>query len=57
MVILTDFGLQLRQTMPRTGDCPSFKWKDYSPRVFKELRSIFGIKNDMDYLLSLTGDS
>lgn len=31
-----------------------FKFKDYSPLVFKELRSIFGI-DPADYLMSITG--
>ena len=48
--------LQIRQTFPRSGDVAGFKWKDYSPLVFRRLRGIFGI-DDADYMLSLTGDS
>lgn len=40
----------------RSHNGSSFKWKDYSPLVFQRLRQLFGIDN-MDYLLSLTGDT
>ncbi|PNW79094.1 hypothetical protein CHLRE_09g400478v5 [Chlamydomonas reinhardtii] len=33
-----------------------FKWKDYSPRVFRNLRNMYGIA-DADYMLSLGGSS
>ncbi|PNH12633.1 Phosphatidylinositol 4-phosphate 5-kinase 9 [Tetrabaena socialis] len=33
-----------------------FKWKDYSPRVFRNLRNMYGIA-DAEYMLSLGGSS
>lgn len=33
-----------------------FKWKDYSPRVFRNLRNMYGI-TDADYMLSLGGST
>uniref|UniRef100_A0A7S2RY06 PIPK domain-containing protein n=1 Tax=Mucochytrium quahogii TaxID=96639 RepID=A0A7S2RY06_9STRA len=34
--------------------CSRFKFKDYAPEVFRQLRTSYGI-NDMDYMLSLCG--
>lgn len=47
--------LQVTQQFPRSGQSTSFKWKDYCPLIFHQLRQAFGIDN-RDYLLSLTGD-
>lgn len=41
------------QTPPHMSN--DFKWKDYAPMVFKELRKLFGI-DPADYLISLCGN-
>ncbi|KAL4513256.1 hypothetical protein Ndes2437A_g09168 [Nannochloris sp. 'desiccata'] len=52
----SDFSAVAIQYFPvgSAGEAPSFTWKDYTPRVFQRLRSLFGIDN-ADYLVSLTG--
>lgn len=47
--------LQVTQYFPKAANSTSFKWKDYCPLVFHNLRDAFSIDN-RDYLLSLTGD-
>lgn len=51
-----DFTAVAMQYFPAgsAGEAPAFTWKDYAPRVFQRLRSLFGIDN-ADYLVSLTG--
>ena len=46
---------QVTQAFPKAANSTSFKWKDYCPLVFHNLREAFSIDN-RDYLLSLTGD-
>lgn len=46
---------QVTQYFPKAANSTSFKWKDYCPVVFHNLREAFSIDNK-DYLLSLTGD-
>jgi len=52
----SDFSAVAIQYFPANsaGEAPAFTWKDYSPRAFERLRSLFGIDN-ADYLVSLTG--
>lgn len=58
-----DYFVQKAKTMfPRRGSSQTpphmsndFKWKDYAPMVFKELRKSFGI-DPADYLISLCGN-
>lgn len=51
-----DFGSTSVQYFPAgsTGETPAFKWKDYAPRAFQQLREMFGI-DSADYLMSITG--
>ncbi|KAL4451483.1 hypothetical protein ABPG75_007145 [Micractinium tetrahymenae] len=51
-----DFHQETTQHFPIGAETPPFKWKDYAPRVFQQLREEFGIDNS-DYLLSLTGEA
>lgn len=51
-----DFASNSVQYFPAgsTGETPAFKWKDYAPRAFQQLREMFGI-DSADYLMSITG--
>lgn len=51
-----DFRSESIQYFPAgsAGETPAFKWKDYAPRAFQQLREMFGI-DSADYLVSLTG--
>jgi 1-phosphatidylinositol-4-phosphate 5-kinase len=55
-LLSSDFSAESIQYFPAgsAGEAPAFTWKDYAPRVFQRLRSLFGIDN-ADYLVSLTG--
>lgn len=57
-----DFSHRVKQNFPREGTPmtpvhPSndFKWKDYCPLVFRQLRDLWGVDTS-DYMLSLCGD-
>ncbi|GIL44135.1 hypothetical protein Vafri_1667 [Volvox africanus] len=59
----SDFTEKVKVFFPSEGskETPAhpagdFKWKDYSPRVFRNLRNMYGIA-DADYMLSLGGSS
>ncbi|GIL87383.1 hypothetical protein Vretimale_1691 [Volvox reticuliferus] len=59
----SDFTEKVKVFFPSAGskETPAhpagdFKWKDYSPRVFRNLRNMYGIP-DADYMLSLGGSS
>ncbi|EFJ44342.1 hypothetical protein VOLCADRAFT_106487 [Volvox carteri f. nagariensis] len=59
----SDFTEKVKVFFPSAGsqETPAhpagdFKWKDYSPRVFRNLRNMYGIA-DADYMLSLGGSS
>jgi 1-phosphatidylinositol-4-phosphate 5-kinase len=55
-LVSSDFSAVAIQYFPNgsAGEASAFTWKDYTPRVFARLRSLFGIDN-ADYLVSLTG--
>jgi 1-phosphatidylinositol-4-phosphate 5-kinase len=55
-LLSSDFSAVAIQYFPggSAGEAPAFTWKDYAPRAFQRLRSLFGIDN-ADYLVSLTG--
>lgn len=42
------------QHFPEGAVTAPYKWKDYAPRVFRQLRRVAGL-DSRDYLLSLTG--
>jgi 1-phosphatidylinositol-4-phosphate 5-kinase len=56
VLVSSDFSAVAIQYFPTgsAGEAPAFTWKDYAPRAFQRLRSLFGIDN-ADYLVSLTG--
>ncbi|KAG2487447.1 hypothetical protein HYH03_014014 [Edaphochlamys debaryana] len=59
----SDFTQKVKVFFPSAGShitpahpAGDFKWKDYSPAVFRNLRNMYGI-TDADYMLSLGGSS
>eukprot|EP00793_Prasinoderma_coloniale_P007021 PRCOL_00006873-RA len=61
-VVGSDFRAKVKVSFPRTGgpttpphSSGDFKWKDYCPAVFQELRALFGVDTG-DYMLSVCGD-
>ncbi|GFR45455.1 hypothetical protein Agub_g6852 [Astrephomene gubernaculifera] len=62
-LVEADFTEKVKVFFPSAGSsitpahpAGDFKWKDYSPRVFRNLRNMYGIA-DADYMLSLGGSS
>lgn len=49
-----DFAAEIVQHFPEGAVTAPYKWKDYAPRVFRQLRRVAGL-DSRDYLLSLTG--
>lgn len=61
-IVREDFDAKIEVRFPRAGGPTTpphssidFKWKDYCPAVFHELRRIFGVDLS-DYMLSVCGD-